>query len=77
MEHWLPTSEEIGQIFVACQDGPEYSVELDGNTFSKMVATKDEFVGDAPKDFKPMRMNCVTNYDYLISKDVYKRQVVG
>ncbi len=76
MEHWLPTSEEIGQIFVACQDGPEYSVELDGNTFSKMVATKDEFVGDAPKDFKPMRMNCVTNYDYLISNGkLYVRNI--
>ena len=75
-EHWTPWSEEVGQVFVACQNGPEYSVELDGNTFSKMVATKDEFVGDVPKDFKPMRMNCVTNYDYLISNGkLYVRNI--
>jgi len=66
-EHWLPTSEEIGQIFVACQKGPEYSVELDGTSFTKMVATKDEFVGDAPADFKPMGMSAVMSYDYLMS----------
>ena len=78
MEHWLPTSEEIGQIFVACQKGPEYSVELDGNTFAKMIATKDEFVGAVPSDFKPMRMSCVTNYDYLISNGkLYVRNILA
>lgn len=66
-EHWLFTSDEIGQVFVACQKGPEYSVELDGNSFIKMVATRDEFVGGAPANFKPMGMKCVYNYDYLMS----------
>lgn len=66
-EHWLPWSNEIGQVFIACQDGPDYSVELDGNSFEKMVATMDEFVGDVPAGFKPMSMNCVANYDYLVS----------
>lgn len=76
MEHWLPTSEEIGQIFVACQDGPEYSVELDGNSFGRMIATKDEFVGNVPADFKPMRMHCVSNYDYLINNGkLYVRNI--
>lgn len=33
-------------------------------------------MGDAPKDFKPMRMNCVTNYDYLISNGkLYVRNI--
>ena len=52
---------------MACQKGPEYSVELDGNSLKKMVATKEEFVGGMPADFKPMSMNCVSNYDYLVS----------
>lgn len=66
-EHWLPYSGDVGQVFVACQKGPEYSVELDGNSLKKMVATKEEFVGGMPADFKPMSMNCVLNYDCLVS----------
>ena len=34
-EHWTPWSEDVGQVFVACQKGPEYSVELDGNSLKK------------------------------------------
>ena len=66
-EHWLPYSADVGQVFVACQKGPEYSVELYGNSLKKMVATKEEFVGGMPADFKPMSMNCVMNYDCLVS----------
>lgn len=66
-EHWTPWSEEVGQVFVACQNGPEYSVELDGSSLKKMVATKEEFVGGMPADFKPMSMNCIANYDCLVS----------
>lgn len=66
-EHWLPWSAELGQIFVACQQGPGYSVELDGNSFLKMINTKDEFVDGAPEDFCPQSMDCVMNWDYLIS----------
>lgn len=67
MEHWLPWSSESGQVFVACQGGADYSVEIDGNSFEKIVATKDEFVGEFPVNFKPMSMKCVANYDYLVS----------
>ena len=75
-EHWTPWSEDVGQVFVACQKGPEYSVELDGNSLKKMVATKEEFVGGMPADFKPMSMNCVWNYDYLVSNGkLYVRYV--
>ncbi|MFA6756036.1 MAG: PKD-like family lipoprotein [Bacilli bacterium] len=66
-EHFLPWSEETGQIFVACDKAPAYSVELDGNSFIKMISTKDEFEGGIPDDFKPMGMKCVSSYDYLFS----------
>lgn len=66
-EHWLPWSAELGQVFVACQKGSGYSVELDGNNFLKMVNTKDEFIDGAPMDFCPQSMDCVMNWDYLIS----------
>ncbi|MFR2027983.1 MAG: PKD-like family lipoprotein, partial [Odoribacter splanchnicus] len=75
-EHWTPWSEEVGQVFVACQNGPEYSVELDGSSLKKMVATKEEFVGGMPADFKPMSMNCIANYDCLVSNGkLYVRHV--
>ena len=75
-EHWTPWSEEVGQGFVACQNGPEYSVELDGSSLKKMVATKEEFVGGMPADFKPMSMNCIANYDCLVSNGkLYVRHV--
>ena len=75
-EHWTPWSEEVGQVFVACQNGQEYSVELDGSSLKKMVATKEEFVGGMPADFKPMSMNCIANYDCLVSNGkLYVRHV--
>lgn len=75
-EHFLPWSYDLGQIFVACQGGPEYSVELDGNTFQRVVATREEFVGDMPAGFSPMNMCCVSNYDYLVSDGkLYVRHV--
>ena len=75
-EHWTPWSEEVGQVFVACQNGPEYSVELDGSSLKKMVATKEEFVGGMPADFKPMSMNCIANDDCLVSNGkLYVRHV--
>lgn len=61
---------------MACQNGPEYSVELDGSSLKKMVATKEEFVGGMPADFKPMSMNCIANYDCLVSNGkLYVRHV--
>ena len=30
-EHFLPWSSNTGQVFIACQKGPGYSVEIDGN----------------------------------------------
>lgn len=75
-EHWLPWSDELGQVFVACQDESEYSVELDGNSLRKVISTKDEFVGGVPDDFKPVSMICVPNYDYLVSNGkLYVRYV--
>lgn len=74
-EHFLPWSSEIGQVFIACQQGPGYSVEIDGNTLQKMVNTNQEFVDGAPANFLPQSMNCVMNWDYLISNGkLYTRE---
>lgn len=78
-EHFLDpldpaTGSVAGQVFVACEDGPEYSVDLDGNSFAKVIATKDEFVGAMPADFKPQYYESIPSFggqgegcDYLIS----------
>ncbi|MEG2277453.1 MAG: PKD-like family lipoprotein [Odoribacter sp.] len=66
-EHFLPWSADAGQVFVACQKGPGYSVELDGNSLQKMIHTEKEFIDGAPADFCPQSMDAVTNWDYLIS----------
>lgn len=74
-EHFLPWSSEIGQVFIACQQAPGYSVEIDGNTLQKMIHTNQEFVDGAPGDFLPQSMNCVMNWDYLISNGkLYTRE---
>lgn len=75
-EHFLPSSPEMGQIFVACQKGPGYSVELDGTSFKKIINTELEFVSNKPNDFCPMNMDCVMNWDYLISAGkLYVREI--
>lgn len=66
-EHFLPYSADAGQIFVACQKGPGYSVELDGNNMLKMIHTEKEFIDGPPADFCPQSMDAVMNWDYLIS----------
>lgn len=66
-EHFLPFSGDAGQVFVACQKAPGYSVELDGNSLKKMINTKDEFVDGAPADFNPQSMDGVMYWDYLVS----------
>lgn len=66
-EHFIPWSSNTGQVFVACQQGPGYSVELDGNSLQKIINTEQEFIGGAPDDFCPSSMSCVMNWDYLIS----------
>lgn len=77
-EHFLYFSSELGQLFVACQAEPDYSVELDGATFQQIVRTRDEFVGEMPSGFKPMNMSCVLNYDYLVSDGkLYVRNILG
>lgn len=75
-EHFIQTSPELGQLFIACQKGPGYSVELDGGSFKKMINTELEFVDSKPADFCPMNMDCVMNWDYLISaQKLYTREV--
>lgn len=78
-EHFLDpmdpaTGSVAGQVFVACTGGAGYSVDLDGNSFSKVIATKDEFVGAMPADFKPQNYESIPSFagqgvgcDYLIS----------
>ena len=66
-EHFLPWSASTGQVFIACRQGPGYSVEIDGNNMQKMINTEKEFIGGVPADFCPQSMDCVTNWDYLIS----------
>lgn len=85
VEHFLspfePTVTALtGQVFVACSDGPDYSVDLDGDSFERVIYTRDEFVGGAPADFKPEvyesmpSMETGKGFDYLISDGkVYTR----
>ena len=69
-----------GQVFVACSEGPGYSVELEGDSFERVIYTKDEFVDATPADFRPETyesmpsMETGKGFDYLISNGkVYTR----
>lgn len=74
-EHFLPWSSNTGQVFVACQKGPGYSVEIDGNNMQKMIHTEKEFIDGMPADFCPQSMDAVMNWDYLISSGkLYTRE---
>lgn len=85
VEHFLSPFEPsvtalTGQVFVACSGGPNYSVDLDGDSFERVVYTKEEFVGTVPVDFKPQAyesmpsMEAGKGFDYLISDGkVYTR----
>lgn len=75
-EHFLDPMvySETGQVFIACQDAPGYSVDMDGNDFTKVIATKDEFAGGMPADFRPENYESIPamagqgiGCDYLIS----------
>lgn len=75
-EHWTPWGEATGEVFVAITKGPNYSVELDGNSLYRVLYNKDEFLGGMPDDFKPQSMDCVSNWDYLISNGrLYTRYI--
>lgn len=77
-EHFLPYNELTGQVFVACQKGPGYSVELDGNSLQKIIHTEKEFVGGKPADFCPQTMDAVSGWDYMISAGkLYTREVIS
>lgn len=78
VEHFLSPFEPsvtalTGQVFVACSEGPDFSVDLDGDSFERVVYTKEEFVGAMPVDFKPQvyesmpSMETGKGFDYLIS----------
>ena len=85
VEHFLSPFEPsvtalTGQVFVACSEGPGYSVELDGDSFERVIYTKDEFVDATPADFRPEAyesmpsMETGKGFDYLISNGkVYTR----
>lgn len=85
VEHFLSPFEPsvttlTGQIFVACTEGPDYSVDLDGDSFERVIYTKEEFVGALPADFKPEVYESMPSpetgkgFDYLISNSkVYTR----
>lgn len=60
-EHWTPWGEATGEVFVAITKGPNYAVELDGNSLYRVLYSKDEFLGGTPDDFKPQSMDCVAN----------------
>lgn len=79
-EHWLPFSVEMGQVNVICKGGPDYSVELDGSSFAKIIANKDEFVGGkAPANFAPVDAWYVSGFDILSNDDgkMYTRSIDG
>lgn len=75
-EHWIPFASPTGEVFIAVSQGPNYSVDLDGNSLFRMVYTKDEFLGGVPADFSPQNLDCVINWDYMISNGkLYTRYV--
>ncbi len=75
-EHWTPWFEGTGEVFVGISKGPNYSVDLDGNSLYRVVYNKDEFLGGVPGDFAPQNMDCVSNWDYLISNGkLYTRYI--
>ena len=75
-EHWLPWSEATGEVFIGVPHGPNYSLDLDGNSLKRIVYTKDEFLEGMPDNFAPTNMECVMNWDYLFSNGkLYKRYV--
>ena len=75
-EHWTPWSEKTGEVFVGVQDGPNHAVDLDGNNLKRVVYSKDEFLEGQPDDFAPSTLDCVMNWDYMISNGkLYTRYV--
>lgn len=75
-EHWLPWGADMGEIFVGVPNGPNYAVELDGNSLKRMVYSKDEFLEKEPDNFAPVAFNSVMNWDYMISNGkLYTRYV--
>lgn len=75
-EHWLPWSGVNGEIFIGIPNGPNYSVEIDGNSLMRMVYSKDEFLEGKPDNFAPVNFDAVMNWDYMISnKKLYTRYV--
>lgn len=75
-EHWTPWGENTGEVFVGIANGPNYSVDLDGNNLKRVVYNKDEFLGGIPNDFAPQNMDCVANWDYMISNGkLYTRYI--
>ena len=75
-EHWLPWSDKTGEIFIGAPEGPNHAVELDGNTFKRMVYSKDEFLEGAPDNFAPVSFEAVGGWDYMFSnKKLYTRYI--
>ncbi len=75
-EHWTPWGEGTGEVFVGITKGPNYSVDLDGNSLKRVVYNKDEFLGGTPENFFPQNMDCVSNWDYMISNGkLYTRYI--
>lgn len=75
-EHWIPWGAETGEVFVGVPSGPNYAVDLDGNSLKRMVYSKDEFLEGQPDDFAPTTLDCVMNWDYMISNGkLYARYV--
>ena len=75
-EHWIPWGVSTGEVFVGVTGGPNYAVELDGNSLKRMVYSKDEFLEGQPDDFAPTTIDCVMNWDYMISNGkLYTRYV--
>lgn len=75
-EHWIPWGVETGEVFIGVPSGPNYAVDLDGNSLKRMVYSKDEFLEGQPDDFAPTTLDCVMNWDYMISNGkLYTRYV--
>lgn len=75
-EHWLNFSDETGEVFIGLPEGPNYSLDLDGNSLKRVVYTKDEFLEGMPDNFAPTNIDCVRNWDYLFSNGkLYTRYV--
>lgn len=79
-EHWIPFSTKIGQINVICKGGPNYSVEIDGSNFEKIIYNKQEFINDEmPNNFAPVDACYVAYYDMLFNADgkLYVRNILS